>query len=90
MSALRVALCAATYRRPQGLRRLLKAVAALELRTVPKCRLDVVIVDNSAEGQALSLVEEFAAIFPWPLHYLRPQRRADTGDRAGGRCRCLH
>ena len=81
MSALRVALCAATYRRPQGLRRLLKAVAALELRAGQGRKLDVIIVDNSAEGQARSLVEGFATVFPWPLHYVSEPRRGITFAR---------
>lgn len=81
MSVLHVALCAATYHRPLGLRRLLSAVAALEMRAGPEHRLDVVIVDNSAERQARPLVEGVADDFPWPLHYVSETRRGITFAR---------
>lgn len=76
---MRVALCAATYRRPEGLARLLAAFAELE---VPgDVALEVVIVDNSPEASAAAQVCASAAGLPWPMHYLSEPRRGITFAR---------
>ena len=76
---MRVALCAATFRRPEGLERLLAGLAALEIPGgVEVCG---VIVDNSAEAGARTQVAEATAGFPWPLHYLSETRRGITFAR---------
>src|SRR3546814_5573113 len=77
---MRVALCAATYRRPEGLGRLLDALAALELPGIDLQPL-VVIVDNSATADARAQVAAAAPSFPWPLPYLSEPRRGITFAR---------
>ena len=59
-----VSLCIPTFRRPDGLRKLLSHVAAL---TYPG-PLSVVVVDNDGEGRAGdTVVREMAPHFPFPL-----------------------
>src|SRR3546814_11946320 len=76
---MRVALCAATYRRPEGLGRLLDGLAALEQSGA--LEPIVVIVDNSADSQARVPVAAAAERFPWPLHYVAEPRRGITFAR---------
>jgi len=42
---MKVAICAITFRRPEGLRRLLQAISALTFQTDPP-EIEIVIVDN--------------------------------------------
>lgn len=59
---MRIALCITTYKRPEGLRRLLASVARLDLRTETDL-LDVIVVDNDPKASASGTVEEMS-----PLH----------------------
>lgn len=76
---LRVALCAATYRRPEGLDRLLAAIARLQ--PPEAATVEVVIVDNTPEGGAALQVQEARSRLPWPLHYVAEPRRGITFAR---------
>ena len=78
---MRVTLCAATYNRPQGLERLLTAVAALDPIDGEGTALQVVIVDNSPEANARTIVEGFSKAYRWPLHYESEPRRGITYAR---------
>lgn len=78
---MRVALCAATYRRPEGLGRLLDAIARLRTDDIEELDLAVVIVDNSPEAEARAQVTAFGTASPWPLHYLSEPRRGITFAR---------
>ncbi|MEQ9608087.1 MAG: glycosyltransferase [Kiloniellaceae bacterium] len=78
---MRVALCAATFRRPEGLARLLQAVAALQAPANADLDLAVVIVDNSTAGEARAQVAAAREGFPWPLHYVAEPRRGITFAR---------
>lgn len=71
---MRVALCAATFRRPEGLAQLLSAWAALEPPDDSAVELCGIIVDNSPDG-ARAQVLEAAARLAWPLHYVPEPRR---------------
>lgn len=77
----RVALCAATYNRPEGLARLLDALAQLRLEGAERAKVDVIIVDNSPDENARLTVEAAAPGFPWTLHYLTEGRRGITFAR---------
>lgn len=76
---MRVAVCAATYQRPEGLAKLLDALAAQEIP--PSVDLCGLIVDNSPDGQAREQVAAAAEHLPWPLHYHWEQRRGITFAR---------
>ncbi len=76
---MRVALCAATFCRPEGLRRLLDAIGGLQ--TPPDVAVEVVIVDNSPDASAGPLVAAAQAVLPWPLHFVSERRRGITYAR---------
>lgn len=78
---MRVAICVATFCRPQGLARLLAAAAAVEAPVSPPFDLVVVIVDNSPHGEARGQITRAAMDFPWPLHYVSEPRRGITFAR---------
>lgn len=69
-----VVVCALTYRRPEGLARLLRALAQL---TVPEAAgdLGIVIVDNDPDGSGGAVVEAHRATVPFPIHYCVEPRR---------------
>jgi succinoglycan biosynthesis protein ExoM len=60
LSAPHVCLCVPTFRRPDGLRKLLAHVERLNYAGL----VDVIVVDNDAEGRAgAAVVEEIARTF---------------------------
>lgn len=65
--ALEVAVCVCTYRRPEGLDRLLRALA--ELEPVPDARLRVVVADNDCSAATEAQVAAAQSGLPWPLVY---------------------
>jgi glycosyltransferase involved in cell wall biosynthesis len=70
-----VSLCIPTFRRPDGLAKLLAHVAALDYRG----RLAVIVVDNDGDGRAGdALVRAMAPTFPFPLTGLVEPRRGQT------------
>jgi succinoglycan biosynthesis protein ExoM len=70
----RLAVCVATYLRPEGLSRLLSALASTALpRSAPT--VDVVVVDNDPEGSARALCESAREWLPFDLHYAIEKRR---------------
>jgi GT2 family glycosyltransferase len=78
----RVAICALTYLRPNGLTRLLEGIAALD---VPDgVEADVVIVDNDPNRSAESLVTSTKAASTWrgpDLHYVAEPARGISQAR---------
>jgi glycosyltransferase involved in cell wall biosynthesis len=65
-----VAIAVATYRRPDGLRRLLASLDALQLPPMPP-RITLIVVDNDAA----SALTAAALTSRWPLHYrLEPSK----------------
>lgn len=76
-------VAAATFNRPQGLTLLLDSLERLEFSEAPP-RIEVVIVDNSPDGNARTLVETRAEAFRWPLRYAHEKQRgiAQARNRA--------
>jgi glycosyltransferase involved in cell wall biosynthesis len=72
-----VAVCVATYARPDGLRRVLDGLRAL--RDVPPLR--VVVVDNDAAGPCRAICADLAGDFPLGLRYEVESRRGITFAR---------
>lgn len=68
---MKISLCIATYRRADRLALLLDDLTRQTLQAV-----EVVIIDNHAEGSALAAVEERRRLgAPWPIHYgIQPER----------------
>ena len=71
---MRVTICAATYKRPAGLARLLDGLTALSFSAAPP-ELRVVIVDNDPEGSARRTCDEWADKLSCPLTYVVEARR---------------
>lgn len=66
--ALHVAVCIATFRRPQGLRALLASLDALTF-TGPKPQVTLVITDNDPENPASMTLGDIAALSRWHVIY---------------------
>ncbi len=71
----KVAICVATYRRLQGLNRLLESLSCLRFQKHGEPSITVIIVDNDASGTARSVVEPWKIKLPWPLIYDIESRR---------------
>ncbi|HEX7119989.1 MAG TPA: glycosyltransferase [Longimicrobiales bacterium] len=66
---MRVAVCVATYRRPDRLARLLDSVSRLTFRQGPAPEVMIVVVDNDGSGSAREVVERARPALPWPVVY---------------------
>ncbi len=71
---IRLAVCVATYLRPDGLLRLLQALAESRFEE-PATNVEVVIIDNDAAGSARELCDAARDWFPFDLHYSIEKRR---------------
>lgn len=70
----RIAVCIPTYKRPEGLRRLLAALATQE--PLPACQVTVVVVDNEGSPQSIKAIcNGFAPKLKYPLKYCCELRR---------------
>jgi glycosyltransferase involved in cell wall biosynthesis len=70
-----VCLCVPTFRRPDGLRKLLVDVERLAYAGA----LDIIVVDNDAEGRAgAAVVDDMARTFRFPLTCIVEPRRGQT------------
>ncbi len=70
-----IAICACTFRRPEGLRRLLDGLAEQRFSREPAPPLSVVIADNEGSDTARSLCEAFARRTAIPVAYTVEPRR---------------
>lgn len=71
----RVFVCVPTFRRPDGLRKLLAHVAQLTYAG----RIEVIVVDNDAEARAgVAIVEQVSPTFRFPLTCIVEPRRGQT------------
>jgi glycosyltransferase involved in cell wall biosynthesis len=68
-----IAICIPTYKRPDGLCRLLAALAAQE--AVPNCQFTIVVVDNEGSPRTKAICDEFASKLHFPLRYCGESRR---------------
>jgi succinoglycan biosynthesis protein ExoM len=71
----RVAVCACTFRRPEGVRRLLAGLGALRFSRVPTPEVLIVLADNTPEASAQDIVAEMRSRIPWPVLYVHEPRR---------------
>jgi succinoglycan biosynthesis protein ExoM len=66
---VRVAICIASYRRPQGLARLLEGIGK-QILNPPMPEVRILVVDNDPEGSAASPCEAMGPLLPWPITYI--------------------
>ena len=65
----KIAVCIASYKRPEGLSRLLNSLRNLEFKKCAKPEWYVIVVDNDQEGSASSVIEEIRQSFSAPIKY---------------------
>ncbi|HEY7769317.1 glycosyltransferase family 2 protein [Longimicrobium sp.] len=84
----RVAVCIATFRRPEGLSALLASLGALAFSR-RAAEVVVVAADNDARESARGVCREAAGSLPWPLHYVVEAERNIAGARNRAVARAL-
>ena len=67
-----IALTVCTCNRPKGLARVIESLA--QLRVPDNCSVQLVVVDNSPDGNADQTVEKLKQVFPWELSYIHETR----------------
>lgn len=65
-----VSVCIATFHRPDGLRRLLEGLNRQEFTSSNSVDLEIIVVDNDAEGSAAEAAAEASKSMRWPLKYV--------------------
>ncbi len=76
-----VAVCIATCRRPEGLRRLLTALDGQSFQRAGEISLRVVVVDNDLEASAQDICEQERETLRWSLEYQHEPRRGISQTR---------
>jgi glycosyltransferase involved in cell wall biosynthesis len=71
---MKISICVVTYRRPEGLRRLLDGLNALELPE-PAPEIEVIVVDNDSARGAEAVCSSARDGFRWELNYDVEARR---------------
>ncbi|MDV3348115.1 glycosyltransferase family 2 protein [Leptothoe sp. ISB3NOV94-8A] len=64
-----VSICAATYKRPHLLQKLLESLNNLTFTQIPIPSIEVIIVDNDSTRSAEATVEALKSSFQWSLKY---------------------
>ena len=69
-----VCICIATFRRPDGLKRLLEGIAGQSFARAPKPQLMIVVADNEGNARAERVCRDFPGLHKIPLTYVREDR----------------
>jgi succinoglycan biosynthesis protein ExoM len=78
-SKIRVAICVATFRRPELLRELLDGIARLTFRKVHTPQIQIVVVDNDELATAEEVCRKVSV--RWPVKYVVEPKRGITHAR---------
>jgi glycosyltransferase involved in cell wall biosynthesis len=76
----RVAIYAATFRRPEGIRALVESLNRLEFRGLAPS-IELIVVDNAPSEPAFASEAELAALSRWPARYLHEPERGIVAAR---------
>lgn len=80
-SQLHVAICCITFRRPDGLRRLLDGINALAFKKTNQPQITVLVVDNDKTAPMSDLVNSMRSNFRWQLIYACEPEQGLTSAR---------
>ena len=85
-----VVICVATFRRPEGLRRLLVGIAAQTFHSGPRPRLRIVVVDNEASADTKAVCDATAAELGLDLQYVPFSALPDPAGESAWAARPTH
>jgi len=78
---MKVAICTITFRRPDGLRKLIDSVSKLRFERVPAPEIEIVVVDNDAGESARSICDEWRGKIGPQIEYSVEPRQGITFAR---------
>jgi succinoglycan biosynthesis protein ExoM len=70
-----IAICVATYQRPEGLKRLLAGLNQLTFSYVERPDIEIIVVDNDASKSAQTFCESIKPNLQWQLKYVTESQR---------------
>lgn len=83
---MKVAVCVITFRRPEGVQRLLRGLDALTFEDTPP-EIEIIVVDNDANGSGEQACNEVRPDLRWPVTYrVEPRRGIPYARNAAVAC----